>query len=122
MLSLIKSKKVARLVPALIWMGAIFYLSSVPNLKLQGEFLVYDFILRKLAHVSEYTILYLLWCRALRDYPQARVAAGVITIFYAISDEIHQFYVPTRDGKFVDVIVNTTGIIVGETIRKAKWV
>lgn len=102
-----------RFLPALIWMGVIFYLSSIPNLELRGELSVYDFVLRKLAHVAEYAILYLLWRRALETHRNASLQAGAITILYAISDEMHQFYVPTRDGKIADVAIDAVGVILG---------
>ena len=35
----------------------------------------------------------------------------VISIFYGISDEFHQFFVPGRSCSFSDVLLDTTGIL-----------
>lgn len=76
------------------------------------------FTVRKLAHVTEYAILGLLVWRALRK-PRAMKGspwlwsqAGMALLFvalYAISDEIHQAFVPTRQGSIWDVLLDTTG-------------
>lgn len=42
--------------------------------------------------------------------------AILVSIFYGISDEIHQFFVPGRYCSFFDVIVNTTGILFASII------
>ena len=42
--------------------------------------------------------------------------AILISIFYGIFDEIHQFFVPGRYCSFFDVIVNTTGILFASMI------
>lgn len=49
--------------PVFLWAAVIFYLSSQPGLK-SGLLWPYDFILRKLAHITEYAILFLLIIRA----------------------------------------------------------
>ena len=87
----------------------IFILSSIPNLELRGEYSVYDFFLRKIAHIFEYTVLFLLWQRALKNWKKAIV----ISFVYALTDEIHQGLVPTRDGKITDVFIDSLGIGLG---------
>lgn len=84
----------------------IFTFSSIPNLELEGELSVFDFLLRKLAHLAEYGILFLLLHRALNSWKKA----AVIAIAYGISDEIHQLFVPTRDGKVVDILIDAFGV------------
>ena len=32
---------------------------------------------------------------------------------YAATDEIHQLFVPNREGKFADVIIDTAGALLG---------
>ncbi|MBM4402107.1 MAG: VanZ family protein [Candidatus Cloacimonetes bacterium] len=104
--------------PPILWMIFIFILSSIPNLELQGEFSVYDFFLRKLAHIAEYAILFLLWERALGNWKKA----FIISFAYAIADEMHQYFVPTRDGKAMDVLVDGTGIVLGWFLLKLKTI
>ncbi len=64
------------------------------------------------AHFSEYALLGALWLWAL--YPLAGCAAlpaaAAIALAYAISDEIHQSYVPGRDSDPFDVLVDSAGI------------
>jgi VanZ family protein len=93
--------------PVVIWAGLIFALSSVPDLGtgLGG----WDLLLRKAAHAAEFAVLGFLLLRALgRDLPA--LAAGIA---YAASDELHQTFVPGRQGTVVDVLVDAVGVAVG---------
>ena len=95
-------------------MALIFFLSAQPDL---GTGLgVWDTILRKLAHATEFGLLFLLWHRALRfrNLP----AAVVITVAYAISDELHQTQVPTRHGSPVDVLIDCAGIAIAVVLAR----
>jgi VanZ family protein len=42
-------------------------------------------------------------------FPQASWLAGTIAVGYAITDEIHQTFVPTRNGSPVDVLIDAVG-------------
>jgi len=102
--------------PVLIWMGLIFYLSSIPNLKTDLESL-YDMILRKGAHIFEYFVLVMLVWYALRPWRMWRATkfnlVFIISFFYAVSDELHQSFVPTRSGNIWDVGIDSLGIVLG---------
>lgn len=103
------------LFPPLLWMGLIFWWSSIPNLELQGELAPWDLVLRKLAHIIEYAILAILVYRSL-NYRRWHLMVGgtfIVSLLYAVFDEIHQYLVPTRDGKVTDVLIDTIGIILG---------
>lgn len=93
--------------PVVAWAAVIFGLSSVPDLGtgLGG----WDLVVRKLAHVTEYAILGALLVRAL-GRPWAAFLAGIT---YAVSDEIHQSFVPGRLGSPVDVAIDAAGVAVG---------
>jgi VanZ family protein len=77
---------------------------------------------RKGAHVAEYAVLALLLYRAVRRTRQvpperwcgrcAGWALG-IALLYAVSDEWHQSFVPSRDGTLHDVIIDGTGASLG---------
>jgi hypothetical protein len=77
--------------PVLAWCWLIFYLSSIPNLK--TDLGTWDFILRKIAHMTEYAILFLLFRRALANStagtPALRLNMRSIlfSVLYAASDE-----------------------------------
>ena len=113
-------KKLAFLwLPVLIWAGLIFYLSSIPNLAV-GEGTV-DFLTRKPAHIVEYALLFGLIWRALQGSlaVTARTlyfSAAVFTLLYAVTDEIHQMLVPSREGKLYDLGFDLLGIFLGAVL------
>ncbi len=93
--------------PVVAWAALIFALSAVPDLGtgLGG----WDLVLRKLAHTAEYAVLGALLVRAL-GAPVPAFAAGVA---YAISDEVHQHFVPGRRGAPLDVAIDAVGVGLG---------
>ncbi|MHB1244585.1 MAG: VanZ family protein [Gaiellaceae bacterium] len=93
--------------PVLVWAAVIFAFSSVPDL---GTGLgTWDLVLRKLAHAAEFAVLGALLQRALGS---AR-AAVLLGIAYAVSDELHQVFVPGRLGSPVDVAIDAVGVSAG---------
>jgi len=96
---------ISRFGPPLALMGLIFFLSAQRHLA--TDLGTADLVLRKLAHMAEYGLLWLLWRRALdgRGLP-----AAAISLLYAITDEIHQSQVPGRNGTPVDVAIDAAGI------------
>jgi len=104
------SRAVTHWLPVLLWAAVIFTLSSIPSL---GTGLgVWDTILRKGAHITEYAILALLLVRALgREAPA--LALGVL---FAASDEWHQSFVRGRHASPVDVAIDAVGLILGALV------
>jgi len=104
--------------PALAWAALIFAVSSVPDLGtgLGG----WDFALRKLAHAAEYAVLGALLVRATG---RGALAFGLGAL-YAVSDEIHQAFVPGRMGAPLDVAIDAIGVACGvvlwQTIRARR--
>ncbi len=99
-------------VPAFLWMGVIFFLSSLPESLTPLRFLLSD----KILHAAEYFIFAFLVLFAL----QRTTALGFSTCFwtvlaagtvYGISDELHQLYVPTRRFDLVDLAADVCGIL-----------
>ncbi|PIP17381.1 MAG: hypothetical protein COX44_00240 [Candidatus Portnoybacteria bacterium CG23_combo_of_CG06-09_8_20_14_all_37_13] len=90
----------------ILWMLVIFYLSHQPDLKSGFPNLV-DFILRKIAHITEYAILCFLLIRAINN----KKWAFLIAFLYAISDEFHQLFVFGRHGSPKDVAIDSIGIM-----------
>lgn len=92
-------------------------------------------VVRKTAHFTEYGMLTILLWRARRRpvrgdsrpwrWSEAAVAAGV-AILFAITDEWHQSFVPSREGSLRDVLIDSSGAIlamiglwwVGRRLRK----
>jgi len=101
------SRALSLWLPVIVWAAVIFLFSSIPSL---GTGLgVWDTILRKGAHLTEYAILGLLLLRAVgRELP-----AFALGIAYAITDEIHQHFVRGRHASPIDVLIDTVGVAIG---------
>jgi len=79
------------------------------------------FAVRKSAHFLEYAIFGLLLFRAIRGDRGGwswRWALGAIVIagLYAMTDEWHQSFVPTRTPSVWDVLIDTTGATVAQVL------
>ena len=93
-------------------------------------------VVRKTAHVTEYAVLAMLLFRAFRNsrsrrcdeadtsqrthmaapclFPWRTAAlAFAITVLYAITDEFHQTFVPSRQGQIQDVLIDCCGAAAG---------
>ena len=100
-------------VPVFVWAGIIFTLSSITYLKTE---LKYDLLIRKLAHITEYFIFTFLLYRAFRGSFKINVSRlfmypAILSFLYAISDEIHQYFVLGRSCSLKDVLFDSIGII-----------
>lgn len=78
-----------------------------------------QFYVRKAAHISEYAVLAALLYRALVNtilMSRVLLSAAVVLLFcglYAVSDEFHQSFVPSRTASARDVAIDGVGAIVG---------
>lgn len=93
-------------------MGLIFILSAQPDLPhAPGPWL--DTLLKKGGHAFVYGVLALLYRRALHPHIRAPIVLrGVsvgLAVMYALSDEYHQTFVPGRQGRLFDVMVDGVG-------------
>ena len=81
---------------------------------------VTDFIIRKVAHVTEYAILSLLVSRSVgikkNSTIRERLVPAGISSLYALSDEFHQSFVPSRGATYTDVMWDTLGGFIGSAI------
>lgn len=121
-----------------VWMGVIFYFSSqvsedsselssgvtqlivdmihviLPNSEINLD--TFSFIIRKLAHFTEYFILAVLVMNALGSSGMHRkhiFIALLICVLYAVSDEFHQMFVPGRGPSVRDVFIDSIGALFG---------
>jgi VanZ family protein len=101
-------RSVSRFAPPVLLMAVIFGLSAQPDLN--SGLGVWDTILRKLLHMAEYGLLWLLWWRAL-GYGDRAVPAA-LAIAYAVTDELHQTTVEGRHGTPIDVLIDTAGVAI----------
>ena len=74
------------------------------------------FLIRKLAHMSEYAILALFTYYALIKIAfNKRIIfqlTFLISFLYACSDEFHQLFISGRSGQFTDIIIDSTGCLI----------
>lgn len=102
-----RSDRLARWGPVVVWAAVIFAFSSVPSLS--SGLGTWDLVLRKAAHVVEFAVLGALLARAL---PSLR-SAIVLGSLYALTDEVHQVFVPGRVGSPLDWGLDTAGVVAG---------
>ncbi len=126
-------------IAVIFWMALIFYLSHQPaaisnelssgitemivntldKLASQFQFNIEDLhhIVRKNAHFFAYLTLGILVLNGLRrSGVNAKQGAGIallICILYAITDEVHQLYIPGRLGEVRDVLIDSAGASIG---------
>ncbi len=72
---------------------------------------------RKTAHALMYLVLGLLCMTALLQHSldmKVRIAIALcISAAYAVTDEIHQLFIPGRSSQFSDVCIDTCGALIG---------
>jgi hypothetical protein len=105
--------KIKYWIPVFLLAIIIFWLSSRQTIH-TSEFFWQDFMIKKSAHFIEYALLAILVYRALKNSSNLNSKDLIkltllLTILYAISDEIHQTFVPSRTGKVRDVIIDGLG-------------
>ncbi|MGL5693387.1 MAG: VanZ family protein [Peptostreptococcaceae bacterium] len=90
-----------------------------------------EFLIRKSAHMFLYFILAILVFsyiikRNIELTNKILIKQMIITItvvfLYACTDEIHQLYIPGRSGEFRDVMVDTTGGIIGTLLASGIYI
>ena len=76
-----------------------------------------DHPIRKLAHATEYAVLGFLLTGSYADRSKKRLLqAGVPIILgalYAVSDELHQLFVPGRSCELTDMLIDSSGVVAG---------
>lgn len=104
--------RVLACLPPLVLAAVIWQLSDTPNLTIaQG---VLDTVLRKIAHMCAFGVLAatcVLAVRAQGSRAAVSITTGVVVaLSYAMVDEYHQTFVPTRHGALTDVAIDAFGI------------
>lgn len=69
-------------------------------------------------HVTEFVIVTVLvgWCLlrlGWRDRRRVLVWAGSFGLVFAVSDEVHQLFVPKRGGRVTDFLIDASGVVIG---------
>ena len=116
----------------LLWMSFIFYLSSQPAVQsdhlskgitekiveAQGKdtqnINILNVSIRNNAHFFLYLILGMLVLNAFKRVGYRGVAIALLAcILYAVSDELHQIFVPGRGAEIRDVLTDSAGAAIG---------
>ena len=134
-------KKAIKALLLLLWMSLIFFLSAqVANESSETTNIVIEIIyklyktlfansnmdiatfsnvvfipVRKLAHFSEFAILGILFYINIKEYTNNKVLllSVLLSSLYAVSDEIHQLFVPGRACAFIDMLIDSSGAFIG---------
>lgn len=81
---------------------------------------VWGVIVRKGAHFTEYAVLGALLCNALRTYGLSTKLRWWLPVgigaLYAVTDEIHQYFVPQRACRVLDMGIDTAGVLFGTAL------
>ena len=134
----------SRYLPLIIWLAFISYASSdsfsagntsriigplvlwlFPNTTPE-TLLTMHMVTRKAAHFTEYAILGFLAARAFRTSPTPAIRSrwflisATIIVVYALMDEYHQSFVPTRTGSLFDSLIDIAGGLAALLV--VKWI
>lgn len=121
------AKLLSRYLPLVVWLAFISYASSdsfnasntsriigplvlwlFPNTSPETMATIH-FITRKIAHFTEYAILGFLAARAFRTYDWWFLISAVLVVVYALIDEYHQSFVPSRTASIFDSLIDMSG-------------
>jgi VanZ family protein len=125
--------RLARYGPLIVWAALIFIGSTdvlsaahtggvitrvllwlFPNLS-AGTLNLVHFLIRKSGHLTEYAIFAWLTARAFRTSSQALLrnrwfwASLLLVVVYALSDEFHQSFYPSRTASIYDSMIDSVG-------------
>ena len=85
--------------------------------QLETIMLKVETIVRKLAHFVLYTLggmLITIMFINFKEYiTKTKIASFLLGATYAITDEIHQLFIPGRSGEIRDVLIDSTGVLLG---------
>lgn len=115
-------QNIERFLPMFLMMIFIFMESSKRAVVVSSNATV-DFSIHKFAHIVLFSILFLTAVRAFKNYKLALI----FTILYAISDELHQIFTPTRTPSIRDTFIDSisagiTYFLVTKNQRKLPYV
>ncbi len=89
---------------ALIMMGVIFEFSSQPAAELPSLGSL-DYLVKKGGHFIGFGLLSLAYWRGFQWQGRRAVLAWLLAVAYAVSDELHQAWVPGRHPSGLDVVL-----------------
>ena len=129
-------KRIVYTILTLLWMLVIFSMSAQPaevsgskssfiTVRIVSLFIdnptqelidTVETVIRKLCHFLEYALLSVLIYKTLESYGLKKRGCALciaVSMLYAISDEIHQYFVPGRACRLYDILIDTLGAVSG---------
>ena len=101
----------------------IICMSSIQDKTLWGSGSLSEQIISNLAHIPAYALLTFLWLKSFAGTESKNniiafslILAGLV--LFAVSDEIHQSFVPGRTASFMDIGLDLIGIFFGLWVFK----
>ena len=101
------------------WFLSLIYpgFREFPALRQQELLEAWHTLIRKGAHFSEYAVLAALIANGLRASGKLRWWLPIaLSALYAVSDEIHQYFVPGRACRLLDMGIDTCGAAFGTAV------
>lgn len=138
-------KKVLYFLPAIVIMVLIFLGSNDPASGEKSDFITKfiwkiidslfnynhdyaqelgtSYIVRKIAHMTEYSFLNFSFYFALtksfnNSFKKNIITSVLLSLLYSITDEFHQTFVPGRVGTYQDVLIDFSGMLLSSLILK----
>lgn len=115
------AKYFTRIAPVVLWASVIFMVSSLPDFG--GPDSIFRLVLSYVVHFSEFAILSVVIYYALTGRLTSRekspidddriMIPWILASVYAVTDEIHQAFVPGRHSTVVDFFVDMLGVLFG---------
>lgn len=105
------SATIKRWLPAIAVATLIFLLSSLNGDQVEGAGLG-----QETYQINAHFFLYFMLCIALYRATKSLAAAVAIGIFYSLTDEFHQTFVPGRSFQIRDIVVDSVGILLAGLI------
>ena len=97
-----------------------------PNVR-DESLAIFHLLVRKAGHLTEYAILATLAARAFRNSSHDLLrrhwfwVSWLLAIAYALTDEFHQSFVPSRRASIYDSLIDSVGALIGLTIIWLRW-
>ena len=99
------------------------HFAELPQKQQRAQIQQLQFITRKGAHFSIYTLLGICLFLPLNRYTgklgHAALAAWLFCVAYAVTDELHQYFIPGRSCELRDLLIDSSGALLGVLISCA---
>lgn len=92
------------------------YWGILVSIEERGYYAFVEFLIRKGTHFFYFGIISLAIYAALPKFKYRTITAVILTMFFAVADELHQSFTSGRTASIQDVILDTVGAITALTL------